>query len=361
MKNAIDSLPASWYTDPAIYQAERENIFARQWLYAAHECQMPIVGDYVKVELAGYSLMLIRKSENEITGFHNVCRHRAAPLLTDAQGSLSGSTLTCRYHGWSYNTDGQLAAAPYFDCSSSCDKEKFSLYPINVATFDGLIFINMSDERNCEPFAEAHSELLETIRNSHCNLSDYTFHSTRTRVGRFNWKIWIEGYQECYHCPTVHPIFQRDFALQKYKIENRTLFSEHSCERRGESESGTFQGLWLWIYPNLGMPFYEPSFYTLQAVPVSVNETRLSYTFHFREPENEKMIREYFEFFEQVTQEDIDICEAVQRNLEVGVFKQGFLNPVRENGVAYFHSLIREALLGTDCGGVTERELTLVK
>ncbi|MBX9692848.1 MAG: aromatic ring-hydroxylating dioxygenase subunit alpha [Cyanobacteria bacterium] len=348
LEDAVETLPASWYCDSSVYQAERENLFRRSWIYVAHESELSREGDYITFEVAGYPLFLTRKADGKISAFHNVCRHRAAPLLSETSGSLSGSTISCRYHGWTYNTDGQLQGAPYFDCSDSCQKEELSLFPVAVSTYEGLIFVNLAD--NSAPLSEQHSQLFDTIASSDCDLSDYTYHSKMVREGAFNWKVWIEGYQECYHCPTIHPIFLRDFALQKYSIENRRLFSLHNCERRVESASGTFKGLWLWVYPNLGMPVYEPAFYTLQVNPLAVDRTRLTYTFHFRDTENEKNIADFLEFVDKITEEDVTVCEAVQRNLEVGVFKRGFLNPSRENGVIYFHSLVRQALNGTECG-----------
>jgi phenylpropionate dioxygenase-like ring-hydroxylating dioxygenase large terminal subunit len=197
-------------------------------------------------------------------------------------------------------------------------------------------------------FSEEHSELTERIDNSGCRLlADYSFHSTMSREGDFNWKVWIEGYQECYHCPTIHPVFLNDFALTRYSVENCRQFSVHSCERKVKSASGAFEGLWLWVYPNLGLPIYEPAFYTLQVNPLDVNRTRLTYTFHARKSTSAAVMAEFLRFVDQITQEDISICQAVQKNLNSGVFHHGVLNPARENGVIYFQSLVRQAVVGT--------------
>ncbi len=348
--DAVETLPASWYYDKSVYQAEREQVFGRSWIYAAHESELSGEGDFLTVDIAGYPLFLTKMADGSINAFHNVCRHRAAPLLSEASGTLASSTISCRYHGWTYNTDGQLQAAPYFDCTDVCEKEKLSLFPVSVSTFEGLIFINLAPD--AVPLDQMHHQLFDTIRSSDCDLAEYKYHSKMVREGAFNWKVWMEGYQECYHCPTIHPVFLRDFALQKYSIENRHLFSLHNCDRKVESSSGSFKGLWLWIYPNLGMPVYEPAFYTLQVNPLSVDRTRLTYTFHFRHPDKENDIKDFRAFVDKITEEDITICEAVQRNLEAGVYKRGVLNPARENGVVYFHSLIREALAGTAFGAV---------
>jgi len=349
MKDAVESLPASWYCDRTIYQIEREKIFAKQWIYAANLCELPGPGDYITTEIAGYPIVIIKQDNDEISAFHNVCRHRAAPLLDEPQGKLLTSSLSCKYHGWTYNTTGELVSAPYFDCSKWCDRDKYSLFSVKTAVFNGLIFVNLSEES--ASFFKTHAELVDKISSSDSNFKEYTFHSKMVREGNFNWKVWIEGYQECYHCPTIHPVFLKDFLLQKYNIDNHQLFSSHSCERRVESSSGAFSGLWLWVYPNLGLPVYEPAYYTLIVNPLDVDRTQLTYTFHFRNGASEETINHFLEFVDQITKEDITICEAVQKNLAAGIFKNGYLNPVRENGVVYFQSLIWAAV-----GGITANE-----
>jgi choline monooxygenase len=337
------TLPASWYTDNEIYQKERKLLFSTEWLYVAHESELAHPGDYVTAEIAGYPIFITRQQDGSLTAFHNVCRHRAAPLLTETAGHLESSVVTCRYHGWSYNTCGNLLATPYFDCLSDCQRAEMSLFSIKLARFQGLVFINM--DKDAADFDAKFDTLRTTIDKSAYKLNAYKYHSKVIREGNFNWKVWMDGYQECYHCMTIHPIFTRDFALQKYNVENHDHFSVHSCDRKVESSSGSSEGLWLWVYPNLGMPVYGPCFYTLQVNPLAVNKSRLTYTFHFIETAEAKLIEDFRSFVDQVTDEDINICELVQKNLEAGVYTQGVLNPNRENGVAYFHSLVRGNVL----------------
>jgi choline monooxygenase len=338
------TLPAKWYTSPELYEKERTQLFATQWLYVAHETELLQPGDYVTAEIANYPLYIMRQPDGGIKAFHNVCRHRAAPLVSGPTGNAGSSVITCRYHGWSYGVDGHLVATPYFDCLTDCQRSEMSLFELQVAVYQGLVFVNMAAE--AQPFKTVFNQLTATIEQSQYVLANYKFHSKIVRRGKFNWKVWMDGYQECYHCMTIHPIFTRDFALQKYKVENYELFAVHSCERKTESSSGSADGLWLWVYPNLGMPIYGPCFYTLQVNPLAVNETELTYTFHFSQEADDKHISDFRAFVDQITDEDINICEQVQKNLQAGIYENGYLNPLRENGVAYFHALVRQHLAG---------------
>lgn len=350
MSTIVDGLPATSYTDGAVFEAERELVFARNWLYAAHADEIPQPGDFVCVDIAGFPLIVLRDQLGKVCCFRNVCRHRGAPLMTAGCGKIEGETLTCSYHGWSYSCSGRLMAVPHLDSLPDDLRQELSLVEVAASVYRGLIFVKLIPpavntavgER--ETLVEDHAELMKTVDDSDCDLESYSFHSKMVREGKFNWKVWLEGYQECYHCPTIHPIFNKDFKLQKYLVENHTRFSVHSCERKSSSSSGSFTGLWLWVYPNLGMPVYEPCFYTLQVNPLDVRTTRLTYTFHARRGVDAETMKSFGEFIDQITSEDIEICEQVQKNLESGFVDKTRLNSSRENGVAYFHSLLKEQL-----------------
>ena len=107
---AAETLPAAFYRDPSLYEAERRRVFARSWQLIGHEAQLEETGAWLAVSIAGYPLVVVRGEEGNIRAFHNVCRHRAGPLAPEGQGRCEG-VLVCRYHGWRYALDGRLAGA----------------------------------------------------------------------------------------------------------------------------------------------------------------------------------------------------------------------------------------------------------
>src|SRR5580693_6922321 len=130
MRNATqETLPASLYRDPAVYEAERRAVFARSWLLFAHESQLAEPGCTVAAAVAGYPLIAVRGADNRIRAFHNVCRHRAGPLADDGTGKCEGA-LVCRYHGWRYALDGRLASARDFGPAEDFDPRDFALLPL---------------------------------------------------------------------------------------------------------------------------------------------------------------------------------------------------------------------------------------
>jgi len=336
------TIPASWYYDPEIYEMERKSVFASEWIYIAEETDLKNEGDYIKHDIAGYPIFLVKGNDKIIRAFHNVCIHRAAPLVNEKNGSLKNSSITCKYHGWTYDLKGELMNTPLLETSEVKKNCNSSLFEIKVDIFNGLLFINM-DKNSCN-FNEFIAPLKTEIEHSKYPMNEYTIYESMEKEGNFNWKTWLDGFQECYHCMTVHPLFNRDFYLRKYKIENKDRYSVHSCERKTSSGMGHFEGLWLWHYPNLGLPCYENCFYMLQVNPISPNKTKLNYRFRFKQDVTLEQRQEFVKLIEKITVEDILICEQVQKNLEVGIYQEGILHPERENGVEYFHSLVRKAI-----------------
>lgn len=128
--NAPRNLPASWYRAEGLYELERRAIFSRDWMLLTHVLRFDKSGDFQEFNIAGYSFFLIKDREGKINGFHNVCRHRAFPVVQAKSGNAK--ILSCRYHGWAYGLNGKLAKAPRFDTVEGFDKSKQSLLPVNV-------------------------------------------------------------------------------------------------------------------------------------------------------------------------------------------------------------------------------------
>jgi choline monooxygenase len=126
---APETLPANLYSDPALYQTERREIFARTWQLFAHESQLPRSGDYLATSFAGYPVLAVRGDDGAVRAFHNVCRHRAGPLVEDGAGHCAGA-LVCRYHAWKYALDGRLASARDFGPAEGFDPREFALFPL---------------------------------------------------------------------------------------------------------------------------------------------------------------------------------------------------------------------------------------
>ena len=332
------TLPASWYHDPEVYARERTALFGREWLMIGRAGQLQSSGDYLAVDLCGWSLLVIVGHDGAVRAFHNVCRHRAGPLVDNGAGRCR--TLVCRYHGWSYELDGQLKRARDFG-DADLPVDELGLLPVSVAVWRGLVFVNLDPDASplldslgsfvaeCEFFA------MEELRFSH-------------QVGHevaANWKTYADNYMEGYHIPFVHPRLNKEVDARRYRVEVGDRYCSHTAPARDGSLTS---GKWLWRFPNLAINLYPEGMNVERFLPLGPRRTRIVYDYFFRDlspaaqAQNDEVVRLSLE----VLDEDRAICEAVQHNLESGVYDRGRLSPRHENGVGYLQSLVRDAVDG---------------
>lgn len=333
---AAETLPASLYRDPALYETERRRIFARTWQLVGHEAQLPEPGSWLAAAIAGFPLIVVRGSDECIRAFHNVCRHRAGPLVPDGQGKCEGQ-LVCRYHGWRYALDGGLASARDFGPTEGFDPREYGLVALACEIWRGLVFVNM--DRSAPPLAQAIAPLAQRTRHLHIE----SFRPVRQTIHdcRCNWKTYVENYLEGYHIPQVHAALNAAIDASRYEVELQSEVVFHHAPPR----SGVLvAGLWAWVWPCLGVNVYATGLMVERMWPLDHARTRLDYLYFFPDdlPETEREAA--ISSSELTTTEDIWICEAVQRNLEAGVYDRGRLSPKHEAGVALFQRLVSESI-----------------
>ena len=190
-------LPRGLYVDPAVYEAEVERIFKREWLYAAHVSAVPKRGDFTTVTLLEQPLLVVRGEDGEVRCFYNVCRHRGMAL---AEGSGHATALRCPYHAWAYDTKGQLFEAPMMDRTAGFDLCAIKLREVRAEIFHGLIFINFDPQ--AAPLGPALVGLGDMI--APWRVAELTPAGEDDFTGDFNWKVMVENAIEGYHILAVH-------------------------------------------------------------------------------------------------------------------------------------------------------------
>ena len=194
------TLAREYYISPDIFADEIERIFTRQWFCVGHVSWIPNAGDYFVAEAFGESLIVLRDQDDRIRAFYNVCRHRGTHMCEQAEGRFSKS-IQCPYHAWTYSLDGKLIGAPLMKDVEDFNKDEFPLHSVNLKVWEGFIFLNLSGSP--ESFEEAFAPLRGKFDDWHLPL----LKSARriTYDVQANWKFIFQNYNECYHCPPVHP------------------------------------------------------------------------------------------------------------------------------------------------------------
>ena len=194
------TMPGRFYTAADVLALEHERIFARHWISVGRAAAFAQRGDYRRVEIAGESLIVLRDQQGTLRAFFNICRHRGTRLCEAPHGRLS-ETIQCPYHAWTYGLDGRLIGAPHMNEIEGFDKQDYPLHAAVVAEWEGFVFVCLA--REPEPLAESFAPVLERFRRF--NLAVLVTVRRIEYDVRANWKLVMQNYSECLHCPTIHP------------------------------------------------------------------------------------------------------------------------------------------------------------
>ena len=334
------ALPARFYHGADSAALDRRAVFAKSWQLLAHASQLAGPGDHVVGEIAAVPLLLVRGENDALRALHNVCRHRAGPLvLCDGRGA---KRLRCHYHGWSYALDGRLLSAPEMDSAQGFDKSAIALPQARIAVWHGLVFATLDDT------APPLDELLAGIdaRLGQHTVEDYVFHARETYDIACNWKTYIDNYLEGYHVPHIHPALNRMLDYRSYTIETARWHSlQHSPLDSGGELYGRGEALYWYVWPNTMLNVMPARMQTNRVLPLGPEHCRIVFDYYYPPdaPALAERHRQDRAFSDLVQREDIDMCEHVQRGLASGFYVAGRLNPLRENGVHHFHELLRAA------------------
>ena len=198
------TLAAKYYLSEDIYQQESEHIFEKSWLCIGSSASVSEPGSWFRVELEGESIIVNRDQEGTLHAFYNVCSHRGTRLCSEESGRFS-KYIVCPYHAWSYGLDGSLAAAPHMDDVPCFNRDELSLVKIAFKEWEGQIWVNFAE--NPEPFEQALAPLIGKF--TRWRIPELKpVHKTVYEVDA-NWKLILQNYSECYHCPALHPQLNR--------------------------------------------------------------------------------------------------------------------------------------------------------
>ena len=220
------TLPARYYMDEEIFEREKEAICYRSWQPVCHVSELQEIGSYVTHSLLDQNIMVVRGRDSQLRAFYNVCSHRAHQLL---QGSGATRTIVCRYHAWSYHTDGSLRTARGSETVAGFDRNLFCLKTIPLEVFAGFVFINFRSRR--AGLAGQAYGLDAEIRDAVPGLESLVKVAEMRSEMSCNWKVAIDNYLECYHCQNAHPAFSNLVDLDSYRSTICDIHSSHVAER----------------------------------------------------------------------------------------------------------------------------------
>ncbi|OHW98176.1 rieske 2fe-2s family protein [Colletotrichum incanum] len=327
------SLPASWYRSPELHQLERRAIISRKWILVTHSLRFKQAGDFMSFVYADFPFFLIQDRDGNVNGFHNVCRHRAYPVVEKRSGKAS--ILSCKYHGWSYGYKGNLAKAPRFDSVKGFDKNQNGLLPVHVRLDQaGFIWVNLQAGDPEVKWEDEFGGVYQKPRMQNFDFAGgYTYDHTWDMELEANWKAVIENYNECYHCPTSHPLIAGVSDLTKYRVQPSGGCLEHEIiNKKAQDEEDEFRRSITFFYPST-------------SVTITATKTRIENEVYRSHNATDVEFAAINAFYKQVLEEDRQLCVGAQENLNAGVFISGELHPDKEKGPIHFQNIVREEVM----------------
>lgn len=336
------TIPAPWYVDPRIADLERLSVFSKTWQLVARTDQLSSPGQFVATTVAGEPVVVVRGNDGTLRAFFNVCRHHAAAVVTQPCGQAS--LLHCPYHGWNYGLDGSLKGMPEFEGVENFDRAKNGLVPIRVETWECFVFVNLDD--HAPPLTDFLGGLVKRV--APLGIANLHYFDRRTYTINCNWKVYVDNYLDGgYHVPHLHKGLNSVLDYKNYTIENEDRYCLQSSPMVASSDdtgaTRTGDRAWyFWQYPNLMINCYEGYMDTNLVIPVDVDHCTVIFDFYFAGIGEKD--REYNEHSvnvgNRVQEEDLGICEDVQRGLKSRAYRAGRLSVRREAGEHLFHRLL---------------------
>jgi glycine betaine catabolism A len=338
------TLAQQYFVSPEVFAEEQDRIFSKQWVLVGHQSQIAQAGDYFVAEVASESLIIVRDKGGEVHGFYNVCRHRGTRLREDRNGHLSA--IQCPYHAWTYGLDGRLIGAPHMDQVPGFNKADYSLHAVNLALWEGFIFVNLADASTQRGGYMSLEEWFAPLAGkfSRWNLAALRSAKRIEYDVRANWKLIFENYSECYHCPGVHPELSK---ISPYDSSENDLtdgpflggfmhigkgksltMSGNACalpmEQFGEED---FRLVFYYsIFPSMLLSLHPDYVMVHQLLPQSPEQTLIfcNWFFHPGAFEREDFNpHDAIEFWDMVNKQDWHVCELSQQGISSRAYEPG--------------------------------------
>jgi choline monooxygenase len=341
------TIPAAWYFEPAVAALEQQTVFSNNWIAVGRVDQVRNAGDYFTLQLAGEPILIARGTDHQLRGFFNVCRHHAAAVMPAACGNAQ--SFRCPYHGWNYSLDGSLKGAPEFAGVCNFDRAENGLVPIAVDTWQNFIFVHL--DADPAPLKDCLGSIAEEV--APLGLDELHFHSRQSYTLNCNWKVYVDNYLDGgYHVPHLHKGLNSVLDYTHYTIENgprHCLQSSPMVTGDDPSVAATRQGdraWYFWLYPNFMLNVYAGVMDTNLVLPLGIDKCEVIFDFYFADvsAEREAYNAASIATSDKVQEEDVAICESVQRGLSSRAYQAGRLSVRREAGEHLFHRLLAQDL-----------------
>ena len=352
------TLEGRYYTSEEIFAEEVERIQERSWICAGRLRDLTEPGAYFTIEIGRESVIVLRAGDDSARAFHNVCRHRGTRICADESGRFEGY-IQCPYHAWSYGLDGRLLRAPHMAETDGFDRADHPLHSVRLELWEGFIFLCL------DPGAGPFSELVAPLRDrfARFGLSQLRLLHREEYEVAANWKLILQNYSECLHCPTIHPElallipyrsgandltegpFLGGYMLLREPHASATPTGAACGVQIGEGREEERRRVYYYtVFPFMMLGIHPDYVVHYRVDPLAAGRSRVvcEWLFHpdsFDDAEHEP--RAAVEFWRLTNEQDWFICEQSQRGVSSSVYRPGPYSPRESMTAAWDREYLR--------------------
>jgi Rieske 2Fe-2S family protein len=348
-------LPAEAYTGAEVLAWERRHLFAGGWACLGRVEDVFADGATQRARRIGdVSVLLTRSGDGPVAAFANTCRHRGHELLAEG-GEADRQTVVCPYHAWTYHLDGALRAAPGFRDVAGFDPAAHGLVELPAYDWHGWLLVNATgDAAPLTEYVGGLAQLVAPYAPERLRLA-----ARHTYEVAANWKIIVENYHECYHCPLIHPELCQvspptsgdNFDLPGAWVGG-TMTLRDGAETMSLSGRSAGQFLssvdpgsvcYVGLMPNLLLSLHPDYVMAHLLEPLEPGVTSVECSWYM--PESVRDATYAVEFWDRTNRQDWAACESVQRGVNSPHFRPGPFAP-NEDAVHQWVTMIGRAYRG---------------
>ena len=340
MPEGATTLPAAYYVGADYFAREMAALFGRMWICAGRAEQVERPGQFFIREVLGESIIVTRAPSGRVHAFYNVCRHRGTKLCTDHEGTFAGS-IQCPYHAWTYDLEGRLIGAPHMEEVPHFRKDQYPLHQVHADVWDGHIFLNLA--RDPQPLPAQLADLPSKFKQ--WRMADLRLGRRIVYDVRANWKLLIQNYNECLHCPNLHPALNKlshylsgeNEPLRATYMGGRmdlrpgvaTLSMDGTCPRAflpGLSAEDVRRVYYYAIFPNMLLSLHPDYMLVHTLWPIAPDRTINICEWHFQ-PETlaqpDFNASDAIDFWDMTNRQDWHVCELSQAGISSRAYTPG--------------------------------------
>ena len=332
------TLDGKYYSNETIFNEELINLFHENWLCVGRSDDIKKKGNYITFQIGNESLIIIRNERNHLNGFFNVCRHRGTRICIDEKGSFS-KTIQCKYHGWTYNLNGSLVGAPNMDSVDDFNKSDYPLHSVLIKEWDGFIFICLSDK------PESFEIFYKPLKNkfNEWQLSKLKTIEQKNYTIKANWKLVVQNYNECYHCPTIHPelakihhftngendLYEGPFlgGFMTLNEDKKSITNSGNLSSKpisGVTKTNLNRVYYYSLFPNMLISLHPDYVMYHTIVPVSPSECKVTCSWlFFKENDDKHNYSDAIEFWDKTNKQDWEVSELSQLGIKSKKYTPG--------------------------------------